>query len=111
MKINFNNPAVERPHNICGEGGEGTQKIWRFDNGFGASVVRFSLSRLFDGEKLGSYGVDAGLWELAVVKWESKEDDILDFEITYETKITSDVVGHLSEDEVVCLLNEIRELK
>lgn len=63
----------------------GKQVIFRFPNGFGASVVRH----------FGSYGSAAGLWELAVTTWSGDE-----FELTYDTGIADDVVGHLSPAEV-----------
>ncbi|WP_249182454.1 hypothetical protein [Burkholderia ambifaria] len=47
-------PHIERSLN----GGE--QKVYRFDNGYGASVVRHQYS----------YGGDRGQWELGVVKFE-----------------------------------------
>lgn len=106
MEIDFNKPTLERSHNITLEGGEGIQKIWRFENGFGASVVRFSIYRE---KKIGSYGVEDGLWELAVIRFNS--EDILDFKLCYDTKITNDVIGYLKENEVVKLLEKIRGLK
>ena len=33
------------------------------------------------------------------------------FELTYKTQITNDVIGHLTENEVVEKLEEIRGLK
>ena len=89
-------PIIDRAHpGIPG----GTQKIYRFKNGFGASVVRHEYS----------YGGDAGLWELAVIKFDGDEDD--DFSLTYETPITEDVEGHLTESEVDELLKKIEALK
>lgn len=79
-------PILERPH--LG----GIQKVYRFKNGLGASVVRFN----------GSYGYELGLWELGVIKF---EDD--DWGLTYETSIASDVIGNLSEEEVQLYLSRI----
>lgn len=73
----------------------GEQRLYRFDNGFGASVVR----------SLGTYGAEAGQWELAVVVW--KGDD---FDITYDTPIADDVIGWLDDDEVQEKLRAIRDL-
>jgi len=110
MKIEFETPTFEREHPIAKEGGGGTQKIWRFENGFGASVVRFSILNLIGRkEKIGSYGIDKGLWELAVIKFKGKK--ILDHKICYTTKITDDVIGHLTEDEVEKILKRISKLK
>jgi hypothetical protein len=70
---------------------DGEQRIYQFDNGYGASVIRHQYS----------YGGDKGLWELAVLK---------DGELCYDTEITSDVEGHLNEDDVDILLSNIKEL-
>lgn len=87
-------PTVEKPHAIGG-----TQRLYRFDNGYGASVVRFQ----FMGS--GSYGADQGLWELAVVHY-----DGADFELVYDTPAADDVIGWLDEDAIQAKLREIRDL-
>lgn len=69
----------------------GTQHCFKFPNGYGASVVQGP----------GSYGSDSGLWELAVL-----HDD----ELTYDTPITSDVIGWLTDDDVAGLLILIADL-
>ena len=91
MKIIAN--VLEREH-PAGLGG--TQKLFRFDNGYGASVVRFP----------GSYGYDQGLWELAVIQYETEEFE--PFDIIYDTPITDDVIGRLTESEVNDLLVQIQ---
>lgn len=73
----------------------GTQRLYRFDNNFGASVV----------QHFGSYGNGEGLWELAVLDYRGKR-----WELTYDTPITDDVVGWLDEDAVQALLVRIRAL-
>jgi hypothetical protein len=73
----------------------GTQHVYRFGNDFGASVVRHSFS----------YGHHAGLWELAVLRFEGS-----DWHLTYDTDITDDVIGHLSESDVAELLDRIAAL-
>ena len=78
---------------------EGIQKVYRFNNGYGASVVRNNFS----------YGHNAGLWELAVLKFENNGSD--DADLCYDTEITDDVVGYLTDNEVVVLLERIRGLK
>lgn len=76
----------------------GTQKLFRFKNGYGASVVRHSFS----------YGTEKGLWELAVIKYIGIGID--DFSLTYDTPITADVIGYLSEIAVEKLLSKIKAL-
>ena len=63
-----------------------------FDNGYGASVVK----------SMYSYGGNQDLYELAVIK-----DDA----ICYDTPITDDVLGYLTEDDVTKYLGQIQELK
>ena len=65
--------------------------VYKFDNGFGASVVRHRYS----------YGGEDGLYELAVLK---------DGELCYDTEITGDVCGYLSEEKVNELLHKINDL-
>ena len=71
---------------------DGVQHVFKFDNGFGASVVRHS----------GSYGNQESKWELAVL---DKNDNL-----TYTTPITSDVLGWLEWDDVLDTLWEISKL-
>lgn len=88
-------PIIERPHPAkMGE----VQKIYRFENGYGASVVRFSFS----------YGGDRGLWELAVVKFDPANQDA--WHLDYTTPITSNVIGYQSDEEIAELLDQISAL-
>ena len=72
------------------------QKLYRFANSYGASVVK--------GEH--TYGGDEGLWELAVVRFKTDGDYSLD----YTTPVTEDVEGHLTDDAVEELLTKIEAL-
>ena len=72
------------------------QKFYRFDNNYGASVVHHSYS----------YGNEDGLWELAVIEF----IDDLDWDITYDTPITDDVIGYLTDEDVEKILHKIKEL-
>jgi len=63
-----------------------------FENGYGASVVKGEYT----------YGGDQGLYELAVLD--------SDGHLTYETPVTDDVEGYLSEDDVTKLLEQIQSL-
>lgn len=86
-------PVLEREIN------GGVQKLFRFDNNYGASVVRHCHS----------YGHEDGLWELAVIVYTRKEDNE-QFVITYATHITGDVRGFLTWEEVEDILGEIQTL-
>jgi hypothetical protein len=72
------------------------QKLYRFANNYGASVVK--------GEH--TYGGDEGLWELAVVVFDTGGG----FNLDYTTPITQDVEGHLTDDAVEELLAKIEAL-
>jgi hypothetical protein len=73
----------------------GWQKIYRFDNGYGASVVCTPFT----------YGGDAGLMELAVIKFAGD-----DWSLNYDTPITNDVTGWLDDNAVERLLEQIAAL-
>lgn len=69
----------------------GTQARWHFANGYGASVV----------SHWGSYGV-----ELAVLA-----GTVDDWELTYDTPITEDVIGWIESPETLAgLLRQIEAL-
>ena len=74
----------------------GRQIILKFSNNFGASIVKF----------YGSYGYDEGLFELAVIKFEGE-----DFNLTYNTPITDDVLGYLSRQDCIDTLDKIKNLE
>lgn len=73
------------------------QYIYHFPNGFGASIIRSYMS----------CGHEDGLWELAVLKnyWEDE------WHLCYDTKLTDDVIGWRSVDQINVLLKEIYELE
>ena len=66
-----------------------------FPNGYGASVIRSRFS----------HGGKEGYYELAVLKGNAKR-----YRLTYSTPITSDVLGHLTPEEVTKKLQEIAQL-
>ena len=107
MEIDFEKPTLERPHPIVKEVGSGTQKIWRFPNGYGASVVQFKLRGNLE---YGSYTSNSDEWELAVLKF-GEDEDIENCGLCYDTPITSDVIGHLTKTEVEEILLKISKLK
>ena len=69
----------------------GYQDIYRFENGYGASVVNHS----------GSYGI-----ELGVIQFFDNDE----WHLTYETTVSSDVIGHLNYEALVDLLIRIQAL-
>lgn len=76
---------------------DGSQTIHKFDNGYGASVVFHS----------GSYGSDQGLKELAVIKFYDGDK----WHLCYDTEITDDVLGYLTNEDVADLLVQIEALE
>lgn len=66
-------------------------KVYKFDNGYGASVV----------SHYGSYGGEIGLFEVAVLKGD---------DICYDTNITNDVIGWCDFDKVAEILERIKNL-
>lgn len=68
----------------------GVQYVVRFSNNYGASIVNHA----------GSYGT-----ELAVIVFNGD-----DWNITYSTPITDDVLGWLNESELIDALRSISEL-
>ena len=99
--------------------GSGLMSRLHFDNGYGVSVVRFKrdslgagsivrdLALLLNGETeamdsgYGSYTDNENEWELAVLK-----DNV----ICYDTYLTKDVLGHLSNEQVTDIIKRVQEL-
>ena len=82
------------PHPYCikhPKAGDGVKATVDFDNGYGASVIRFPLS----------YGYEQGLYELAVFY----KDDLC-----YDSGITDDVLGWLTPEDVTKYLQMIEAL-
>ena len=71
----------------------GKKARMHFDNGYGVSVVSHTHS----------YGGRSGLYEVAVLD----EDGLL----TYETPVTNDVLGYLTEEDVTDVMKQVQELK
>ena len=124
----FEEYLVERTDSstrVCLRKQPGVQYVFRFENNYGASVVK----------RLGTYGYDQDLWELAVIRFgkydelyieyfekhdcdeelaelfdedEDGEDDVYD--LTYDTPITDDIEGYLTDEDVRNLLARIKEL-
>lgn len=73
----------------------GEQHVYRFANGYGASVIRGPYT----------YGGPEGLYELGVIVFDGDN-----WELTYETPLTSDVVGHLDVPGLAATLVRIAAL-
>jgi hypothetical protein len=82
------NELIFQPHPM----GIGNQCIVQFQNGYGASIVKGDHT----------YGGKDGLYEIAVFG--------KDGQISYETPITDDVLGYLTEQDVEDTLNKIKDL-
>jgi hypothetical protein len=70
----------------------GYQLVYKFDNGYGASVVKHDMS----------YGGKDGRYEVAVLDNEGA--------LCYDTPITGNVIGHLNMSEVDKILVNISHL-
>ena len=71
----------------------GKKSRMHFDNGFGVSVVSHTYS----------YGGKNGLFEIAVLD--------KDGNLTYDTPVTNDVIGYLTEEDVTDVMKQVQELK
>lgn len=77
---------------------KGVQYLFRFDNEYGASVIKHGYS----------YGGEKDLWELAVIKY---TDSLYDkYLLVYDTPITDNVLGYLTDEQVRDTLKQIKEL-
>lgn len=76
--------------------GESFTHRFKFDNNYGASVIKH----------IGSYGYEKDLFELAVIHFDENGES----ELCYETQITDDILGCLSNDEVLDILGKIKKL-
>lgn len=74
----------------------GVQHVFRFQNNYGASVVKHE----------GSYGNLQDLWELAVIRYGATGK----YDLVYDTGITEDVEGYLTDEQVCELLEQIKNL-
>jgi hypothetical protein len=72
---------------------DGVYTRMMFPNGYGVSVVRHKFS----------YGGPQGFYELAVLDKNGN--------LTYDTKVTNDVVGHLDVDDVTKYMILVQGLK
>lgn len=89
-----------KPHRF----GEGVHGLIFFDNGYGVSVVRYK-NFYVNNNGYSSYTSNDREWEVAVIYGNEK-----DWELCYNTHITDDVLGHLTEGEVDWVMFQVQEL-
>jgi hypothetical protein len=77
--------------------GDGCYDRIRFKNGYGASIISGGMA----------YGSNEGLLEIAVIRYLGDGDE---FELCYDTEVTSDVIGHLTRDDARRILDQIAAL-
>lgn len=88
-----------KPHSL----GEGQHGLIFFSNGYGVSVVRYKTPYSIGGYS--SYTSNDSEWEVAVIVGDEK-----DWELCYNTDITNDVIGHLTEGEVDWVMLQVQQL-
>ena len=76
----------------------GVQHIFRYPNGYGASVVCNEHS----------YGAESGLYELAVIRFTGETPEA--FDLVYDSVVTDDVLGYLTIEAVNGYLTQIAAL-
>lgn len=80
----------------------GAHYIFKFPNGYGASVIKH----------IGSYGFSEDLWELAAIKFETDLSEAMhkpdDWRITHIAELDLDIEGYLTDERVRELLNDIK---
>lgn len=92
---------------------KGIQKVYKFPNGWGASIIRFMSIDNFENKSIKNkyryttYTKNNKQWELAVIKF--NPDNNKEWEINYDNKITRDVVGYLTDSGVNRILSKIKK--
>jgi|TARA_R110001592_G_scaffold316901_1_gene593528 hypothetical protein len=98
----------EKPHHDGAWGGK--HRIYKFENGYGASVIPEYIERNIDENDehedpeanfLGYMKPKKGFWEVAV---------FYNDELCYDTHITDDVLRHLNDPELDDVLGKISRL-
>jgi hypothetical protein len=111
MKRLFDNPYEVREHPVvkemikAGDIAKGEQRTYKFPNGYGASVVKFGWQFRTSKKFMWMHYGDETHWELAVTNYDDGVQTLC-----YDTPITDDVIGHLTEEEVENILHRIKGL-
>lgn len=93
----FEEYLIDKTYRVCDDR---VQYRFKFDNGYGASVVKSPYS----------YGGDQELWELAVIEWIITPFEI-HHRVVYDTGLADDVIGWLTDAEVRKFLGKIKDLE
>lgn len=75
---------------------KGVQYLFKFNNGYGASVVKDDYS----------FGNKRDLWELALIFWDGD-----DYQLSYHEIVDNNVLGYLTDEKVNRVLKAIRDGK
>ena len=96
--LELNYADFEKYYVVHGPNLGGVQYIFRFDNDYGASVLKLP----------DFWGRNGGfkLWELAVIIFDDGEN----YDLDYTTPITDEVIQDLTDKEVCELLGRIKDL-
>jgi hypothetical protein len=94
--LSYTHPMLFRINSTRNSPGD-FQLVYRFRNGYGASVIRNGSSYTSERE-----------YELAVLRFNSEAEG--DWDICYETHITNDVLGHLEPCHVRSVLDQVGDL-
>ncbi len=76
----------------------GVQYIYAFPNGYGVSLIKNEFS----------YGGQADLWEIGIIKINSV--DPLEWGLCYDTLVSDDVIGYLTDDEAREIMKQVFDL-
>lgn len=79
------------------------REIYRFPNGYGASVIQSEFANTYCDDE----------YEVAVIKFYNAEGSIgsvWDFDTVYHTHLTDGTLGYCKWDEVLLILEEIKNL-
>ena len=74
------------------------QWLFKFENNYGASVIKH----------YGSYGYEDDLFEIAVIKF---DNPLYNFTLCYDTPISNDVIGYLTNENVLKYLKKNQKFK
>lgn len=99
---------VEKPWLVNIDHMGGLQLIYKFENEYGASVINTPFSSVNNVISIARQIESPTFWELAVIQFYGDGDR---YEITYDTPITENVIGHLTAMDLEEILQEIKKLE